>query len=284
MSVKDTNTIDGMGVEKSTNTLVFLIIDPYPWNTGEYDHLKTFQQKINSYVAYIENKGAKDGVAMAVIVGAAYATTIESCYVKNSSVLSTQPKNYINYAAPICGFLNGASKVVNCYSTGNTVGFAASGGTASGGVSISCFVGGVSSTGGSAENLVNSYAHNNTLSNVPSGQKSTGFSRLGSSGNTTTAWLNSYTDKKTGFDAGTLMNYYAAAAAEWSDGTVLAGINGDSTFKADTYDLNGGAPRLYWEYEPESETEGEIAYDFEEPFNSYSNDFIINESGGNIVT
>lgn len=57
MSVKDTNTIDGMGVEKSTNTLVFLIIDPYPWNTGEYDHLKTFQQKINSYVAYIENKG-----------------------------------------------------------------------------------------------------------------------------------------------------------------------------------------------------------------------------------
>ena len=200
--------------------------------------------------AKIENKGAKDGVVMAVIVGAAYATTIENCYVKNSSVLSTQPKNYINYAAPIGGFLNGESKVINCYSTGNTVGFSTSGGTASGGASISCFVGCVSSTGGSAENIVRSYAHNNTLLNVPSGQKSVGFARLGYSGNTTTAWLNSYTDKKTGFDAGTSMNYYETDAPEWSDGTVLAGINGDSAFKADTYAVNGGVPTLKWEKEP----------------------------------
>ncbi|MBQ7574452.1 MAG: hypothetical protein IJT23_09345 [Clostridia bacterium] len=234
--------------------------------------------------AKIENKGAKDGVVMAVIVGAAYATTIENCYVKNSSVLSTKPNNYINYAAPIGGFLNGESKVINCYSTDNTVGFSTSGGTASGGNSISCFVGCVSSSGGSASNIQNSYARDNTLLNAPSGQKKTGFARLGTSGNTTTAWLNSYTDKKTGFDAGTSMNYYETDAPEWSDGTVLDGINGDNVFKADTYGLNGGAPRLFWEAEPQSEGEGKIAYDFEEPFNLYSNDFIINESGGNIRT
>ena len=57
MSVKDISTIDGMGIDKSTDTLVFLITDPYQWPIQEYEHLKAFQQKINSYVAYIENKG-----------------------------------------------------------------------------------------------------------------------------------------------------------------------------------------------------------------------------------
>lgn len=57
MSVKETDQIDGMGIEEATNTLVFLIIDPYPWLIEEYDHLKTMQTKINNYVQYIESKG-----------------------------------------------------------------------------------------------------------------------------------------------------------------------------------------------------------------------------------
>lgn len=57
MSVKETDRIDAMGVEESTNTLAFLIIDPYPWLIQEYDHLKTMQTKINHYVGYIESKG-----------------------------------------------------------------------------------------------------------------------------------------------------------------------------------------------------------------------------------
>ncbi len=57
MSVKDTDMIDGMGIEKDTNTLVLLITDPYQWVVDEYSHLKAFQKKINNYVAYIEGGG-----------------------------------------------------------------------------------------------------------------------------------------------------------------------------------------------------------------------------------
>ena len=56
MSVKDTKKIDGMGIEEATNTLVFLITDPFPWNVQEYQHLKAIQTKINNYVGYIEHQ------------------------------------------------------------------------------------------------------------------------------------------------------------------------------------------------------------------------------------
>lgn len=55
MSVKDIDVIDGMGIDTATNTLVLMIIDPYPWGVQEDDHLKTFQTKINHYVAFIES-------------------------------------------------------------------------------------------------------------------------------------------------------------------------------------------------------------------------------------
>ena len=59
MSVKQTDTIDGMGIDEKTNTLVFLILDPYPWVIEEADHLTTFQQKVNNYYGYIKNKKYK---------------------------------------------------------------------------------------------------------------------------------------------------------------------------------------------------------------------------------
>ncbi len=59
MSVKETNQIDGMGVDEENNTLVFLIVDPYTWIIEEYDHLKTLQTKINNYVGYIQSGGYK---------------------------------------------------------------------------------------------------------------------------------------------------------------------------------------------------------------------------------
>ena len=57
MSVKDPNKFDGMGIDENTNTLVFLISDPYNWVIQEYEHLKGLQSKINNYVGYIQNKG-----------------------------------------------------------------------------------------------------------------------------------------------------------------------------------------------------------------------------------
>ncbi len=60
MSVKQANVIDGMGVDRDTNTLVFLITDPYTWAVQEYEHLKAIQTKINNYVRYIESRGYRE--------------------------------------------------------------------------------------------------------------------------------------------------------------------------------------------------------------------------------
>ena len=57
MSVKQSDTIDGMGIDEKTNTLVFLIMDPYPWVIEEIDHLTAFQKKVNNYYGYIKSKG-----------------------------------------------------------------------------------------------------------------------------------------------------------------------------------------------------------------------------------
>ena len=60
MSVKQANVIDGMGIDKDTNQLVFLITDPYAWIVQEYEHLTAIQAKINNYVRYIETKSYSD--------------------------------------------------------------------------------------------------------------------------------------------------------------------------------------------------------------------------------
>lgn len=57
MAVNNPDTIDAMAIEKNTNTLVMLVIDPYTWAVQELDHLKAVQKKINTYVSYIEKKG-----------------------------------------------------------------------------------------------------------------------------------------------------------------------------------------------------------------------------------
>jgi len=57
MAVNDAYTIDAMAIDKNTNTLVLLIIDPYTWAVQELDHLKAIQKKINTYVSYITKKG-----------------------------------------------------------------------------------------------------------------------------------------------------------------------------------------------------------------------------------
>ena len=56
MSVKETDKIDAIGIEESTNTLVLLITDPYQWVIQEFEHLKAFQTKINNYVHFIESE------------------------------------------------------------------------------------------------------------------------------------------------------------------------------------------------------------------------------------
>jgi len=193
----------------------------------------------------ITNIGGKDGVILSALVGRAYGGTIENCYVKNSSIVSTKNSYNIKAAGPIAAMITNTTYVRNCYAVGNEIGFTESGGTASGGASISKFIGYTSATA-TVDNIVNCYAKGNTLKNRPSGQKSAGFVRVGSSGDTDMAFTNCYTDSLLNFDSGSSLTKLATDAAEWA---TLADTLG-SAYKNDTFNLNGGAPRLAWEYEP----------------------------------
>lgn len=54
-SIKDPGVIDAIAVDKSSNTLVLLAIDPFKWSIQEADHLKAIQEKMNTYVRFIES-------------------------------------------------------------------------------------------------------------------------------------------------------------------------------------------------------------------------------------
>lgn len=55
----ETDKIDGMGKGKDDHALYFLISDHLDWTT-EYEHLMLLQEKINSYIGYIESKQFND--------------------------------------------------------------------------------------------------------------------------------------------------------------------------------------------------------------------------------
>lgn len=55
MSVTEINSIDGIAKEKSNKELVLLITDHLDWE-NEFKHLKVLQDKINSYLEFIETK------------------------------------------------------------------------------------------------------------------------------------------------------------------------------------------------------------------------------------
>lgn len=55
MSVIETDKIDGMGKSKKNEELILLITDHLDWE-NEQEHLLTLQNKINSYLGFIESK------------------------------------------------------------------------------------------------------------------------------------------------------------------------------------------------------------------------------------
>lgn len=59
MSVIEKDKIDGIGKSKSNKELLFLITDHLDWSDERY-HLVTLQDKINSYVLYIESEQFKE--------------------------------------------------------------------------------------------------------------------------------------------------------------------------------------------------------------------------------
>ena len=57
----DTNTVDGMAYDEQNNALRMLLTDPLEWtgSLSEHEHLSLLQEKINNYIAFIEDKQYK---------------------------------------------------------------------------------------------------------------------------------------------------------------------------------------------------------------------------------
>lgn len=55
MSIEDRNIIDALGITPDGKGLVMLISDHLDWK-NEYEHLVILQDKINTYIAFWENK------------------------------------------------------------------------------------------------------------------------------------------------------------------------------------------------------------------------------------
>lgn len=57
MSIVDTNKVDMIGIPKENTDLVRLgITDHLSWKDDTFDHLYLLQEKINSYIRFIESK------------------------------------------------------------------------------------------------------------------------------------------------------------------------------------------------------------------------------------
>ena len=55
MSVLDKNKIDGIGISRDGSKLILLISDHLDWG-NEYEHLIQLQNKMNSYIGFIEDQ------------------------------------------------------------------------------------------------------------------------------------------------------------------------------------------------------------------------------------
>ena len=55
MSVVDSTVVDGIALTEDKNGIVLLITDHLDWSE-EYQHLMTLQEKINTYLGFLEEK------------------------------------------------------------------------------------------------------------------------------------------------------------------------------------------------------------------------------------
>lgn len=55
MSVDQTNVIDAIGVDSATGEVVLTIADHLEWTESDNDHLLLLQEKLNTYLSFIES-------------------------------------------------------------------------------------------------------------------------------------------------------------------------------------------------------------------------------------
>jgi len=59
MSIEDINKVDGIAVSEDGKELFLLITDHMSWK-NEYEHLIKLQDKVNSYISYLESEQYKE--------------------------------------------------------------------------------------------------------------------------------------------------------------------------------------------------------------------------------
>lgn len=59
MSVLDNDKVDGIALNNEEEAVVLLLTDHLDWG-NEYEHLTVLQEKINAYIAFLENEQYKE--------------------------------------------------------------------------------------------------------------------------------------------------------------------------------------------------------------------------------
>lgn len=55
MSVEQTSVIDMIGINRDSGKVILTVSDHLPWDAKEHEHLLLLQEKINTYLRFIES-------------------------------------------------------------------------------------------------------------------------------------------------------------------------------------------------------------------------------------
>ena len=96
MTVERTSVVDWLGIEKSSGHIVLTVVDDLDWNDKKH-HLLALQEKLNTYLAFIEN-----GEVFERLAEEAKKTVERSTPIKVSILakypLPDEARNFVDYA------------------------------------------------------------------------------------------------------------------------------------------------------------------------------------------
>ena len=55
MSLEHTNIVDFVAINPTSGKVELTLLDPLPWTTDDQDHLFKLQEKLNSYLGFVES-------------------------------------------------------------------------------------------------------------------------------------------------------------------------------------------------------------------------------------
>ena len=96
MTVKQTRSVDWLGLEKDTGNIILTVVDDLDW-VNESEHLLALQEKLNTYLAFIES-----GEVFVRLVDTVGADVVRTTPIKISILAKYSPtakaRAFIEYA------------------------------------------------------------------------------------------------------------------------------------------------------------------------------------------